>query len=63
MRREMLEPQRRWFAGEYAWATVDGAGHFLHRERPDEVNRRILDWLSRAGDRADDDDGSQPVSQ
>jgi pimeloyl-ACP methyl ester carboxylesterase len=63
MRKEMLEPQRRWFAGEYAWGTVDGAGHFLHRERPDEVNRRILDWLSRAGDATDHDDGSPPVSQ
>lgn len=26
---------------------VDGAGHFLHLERPDEVNRLVLDWLSR----------------
>lgn len=47
LRREMLEPQRRWFRGEYDWHTVDGAGHFLHRERPAEVNRLILDWLGR----------------
>ncbi|ACY97155.1 MULTISPECIES: alpha/beta fold hydrolase [Thermomonospora] len=26
---------------------VEGAGHFLHLERPDEVNALILDWLSR----------------
>ena len=25
---------------------VDGAGHFLHLERPDEVNRRVLEFLS-----------------
>ncbi len=25
---------------------VDGAGHFLHLERPDVVNRRILDFLT-----------------
>ena len=24
---------------------IDGAGHFLHLERPAEVNRLILDWL------------------
>lgn len=47
MRREMLEPQRRWFSGEYDWHTVEGAGHFLHREKPAEVNRLILDWLGR----------------
>ena len=49
MRKEMLEPQRRWFTGSYEWATIDGAGHFLHREKPAEVNRRILDWLARDG--------------
>jgi len=47
MRKEMLEGQRRWFAGPYAWGTVEGAGHFLHREQPDAVNREILDWFSR----------------
>jgi pimeloyl-ACP methyl ester carboxylesterase len=26
---------------------VDGAGHFLHLERPDEVNGRIVDFLTR----------------
>ena len=28
-------------------AQVPEAGHFLHVERPDAVNARILDWLSR----------------
>jgi pimeloyl-ACP methyl ester carboxylesterase len=27
-------------------AVVDGAGHFLHLERPEEVNRQILSWLT-----------------
>lgn len=26
--------------------TLPGVGHFLHVERPDEVNRLILDWLA-----------------
>lgn len=47
MRREMLEPQRRWFSADYDWHLVEGAGHFLHRERPGEVNRLMLEWLSR----------------
>lgn len=47
MRREMLEPQRRYFTGEYEWTTVEGTGHFLHREAPDSVNALLLDWLRR----------------
>lgn len=31
---------------------IGGAGHFLHQERPDEVNAILLDWL-RAHDPAD----------
>ena len=45
MRGRMLEGQRDLFRAEYDWQIVDGAGHFLHRERPAEVNRHILDWL------------------
>ena len=26
-------------------ALVDGVGHFMLVERPEEINRRILDWL------------------
>ncbi len=48
MRGKMLEDQDEYFAGEYRWGIVEGAGHFLHRERPREVNERILAWLSRS---------------
>jgi pimeloyl-ACP methyl ester carboxylesterase len=27
-------------------ACLEGVGHFLHQERPAEVNRRLLDWLA-----------------
>ena len=45
MRREMLEAGRKYFTAAYEWTTVEGAGHFLHREKPDAVNALILDWL------------------
>ncbi|MES2682196.1 MAG: alpha/beta hydrolase [Pseudomonadota bacterium] len=47
MRREMLEPQRRYFTSEYEWAEVPDTGHFLHREAPAAVNALLLDWLKR----------------
>jgi pimeloyl-ACP methyl ester carboxylesterase len=29
--------------------TIDGAGHFLHLERPEVVNRLLVGFLSRQG--------------
>ncbi len=54
MRREMLSRQDDLFASAYEWSIVEGGGHFLHRERPEEVNRLILDWLRRDTSVADD---------
>ena len=33
---------------ESQMVVVEGTGHFLHLERPDEVNRLILDHLGRS---------------
>jgi len=49
MRREMLGRQQDLFTGPYEWGVVEGAGHFLHRERPAEVGASILEWLGKAG--------------
>lgn len=54
MRGEMLPRQADLFADEYEWHIVEGAGHFLHREAPAEVNRLILEWLGRAHQPAED---------
>ena len=33
--------------GDYREVMIDGAGHWLQQERPGEVNRALLDFLSR----------------
>lgn len=47
-RDELMRDQAQYFTGEYRYEVVPGAGHFLHRERPAEVNRLILEWLTPA---------------
>lgn len=47
MRKEMLPRQADLFAGSYEWGIVEGAGHFLHREKPGQVNADLIDWLAR----------------
>lgn len=47
LRAELMTDQARYFSGEYRFGLVAGAGHFLHREKPAEVTRLILDWLGQ----------------
>jgi pimeloyl-ACP methyl ester carboxylesterase len=43
--------QDRLFTAGYRFDVVEGAGHFVHRDQPNEFNRLMLEWLS--ADRAD----------
>ncbi len=42
-----MSRQAEHFTGDYVYREIAGAGHFLHRESPAEVNALILDWLAR----------------
>ena len=33
------------------FSRIPEAGHFLHQERPGQVNREIVDWLNLNDDR------------
>ncbi|WP_052010339.1 MULTISPECIES: alpha/beta fold hydrolase [unclassified Alteromonas] len=49
MRKEMLPRAKEFFTNEadYQWELIPNSGHFLHREEPELVNQKILDWISR----------------
>ncbi len=39
-------PRRRVVTGPYREVMIEGAGHWLQQERPDEINEVLLDFLS-----------------
>jgi pimeloyl-ACP methyl ester carboxylesterase len=43
---EMAEPMR-GLIGDLEMHMVEGSGHWTQQEKPDEVNRLMLDWLAR----------------
>ena len=45
LRGELMHDQAQYFCGEYSYRVIAGAGHFLHREKPREVTRIMLEWL------------------
>ena len=44
-RAEFAKTQEEHFTGGYRAEILDGCAHFLHRSRPAEVGRLILEWL------------------
>ena len=45
--RELSEGEHINFTAEYRLEIVPGAGHFVHREQAEAVNRLALDWFGR----------------
>lgn len=35
------------FLNGYEMARIEGAGHFVHQEKPDEINRLLIAWLAK----------------
>lgn len=42
---ELTDGLETFFGEEFQLLIVDGAGHFVHQERPDQVNRAIIEFL------------------
>jgi pimeloyl-ACP methyl ester carboxylesterase len=44
----LTEGEHAHFSGPYRREVVEGAGHFVHRERPERVNDLLVEWLAHA---------------
>jgi pimeloyl-ACP methyl ester carboxylesterase len=47
IRVELARGAERLLAPSSRMAVIENAGHFLHLEKPAEVNEHILTWISR----------------
>jgi epoxide hydrolase A/B len=45
---EAVEHQSAWLPGLTGTHLVEGKGHWVQQEAPDEVNRLLVDWLAKA---------------
>jgi pimeloyl-ACP methyl ester carboxylesterase len=44
---DAIDQQPTWLPGLTATHLLEGCGHWLQQERPDQVNDLILDWLRK----------------
>ena len=42
----LSQDERSFFKGPYRREIVEGAGHFVHSERPDDFNQLLMGWLT-----------------
>ena len=42
---DQMQHSERYVDSEWSYGRLDGAGHWLPRERPDEVAQIILEWM------------------
>jgi pimeloyl-ACP methyl ester carboxylesterase len=59
--RELSEGEHIHFSAGYRFELVGRAGHFVHRERPDEVNRLLLEWFGSEDQKAVPAAGETPA--
>lgn len=41
----ITEGEEQWYRGEFRRETIPGAKHWVHRDKPEDVNALLIDWL------------------
>jgi len=52
----------RWVRGDYSWHLLEGAGHFLAEEAPEQVSGLLISWLAELGSPGSADDWDEACS-